>query len=84
MQAQTADHSRTVQRGRMWMALPALLVFAACANSATSPTTGAAGSGMRVAGENVGGNTGQSVSSVSDALGARVDGMLGGSHGTGH
>jgi hypothetical protein len=77
MNAETATGCRIFRSGRLLTALAMLFALAACTDTPHPTTTTASAGPMSVAGGNAGTGGTHSVDAVSDALGQRLDGMLG-------
>ena len=80
MRLQTAIKRRAL---RFACLLPAVIALGACTNTTNSASANASAGAMRVAGDSPARNETRSVDAVSDALGQRLDAMVG-SRQTGH
>jgi hypothetical protein len=80
MRLQAAIKRRALRFGCL---LPAMIALGACTNTTSPASTNASSGAVRVAGDSLARNETHSVDAVSDALGQRLDAMVG-SRQTGH
>jgi hypothetical protein len=74
MRLQAAIKRRALRFGCL---LPAVIALGACTNTTSPASTNASSGAMRVAGDSAAGDRSHSVNAVSDALGQRLDAMVG-------